>query len=475
MDADVEMAVDRDGHILGLRARLIADLGAYLQPLTPVPPVTAAMLLTGVYAIPAAEVELLGVATTKVPTGPYRGAGRPEAAYIVERMVDLAARDLGMDPVDLRRRNLIAPDRFPYDNLLGYVYDSGNYGRALERACALIAYERQREEQRLARQEGRLVGIGVSVYVERAGERLPEHARVVVESDGRVIVRPGSTAHGQGHETTFAQIAADVLALDPRAVVVQQGDSGALPRGGGTFASRSVAVGGSAVVLALRQIRAKASAIAAHLLEAGGDDIEWTDGRLAVRGSPARALAFAEIAAAAYQPNRLPPGMTPGLEAHGEFALPGPVFPFGACAAVVEIARETGEVRILRLAAVDDAGRVINPLLAEGQVLGATVQGLGQALCEEAIYDESGQLLTAAFTDYAVLRATAVPAVESEFQETPSPFNPLGAKGIGEAGAIGTPAAVANAVIDALAPLGIAHVDLPLTPPKLWRLLQSPV
>ena len=194
-----------------------------------------------------------------------------------------------------------------------------------------------------------------------------------------------------------------------------------------------------------------------------------------MRGSPARALAFAEIAAAAYQPNRLPPGMTPGLEAHGEFALPGPVFPFGACAAVVEIARETGEVQVLRLAAVDDAGRVINPLLAEGQVLGATVQGLGQALCEEAIYDESGQLLTAAFTDYAVLRAAAVPAVESEFQETPSPFNPLGAKGIGEAGAIGTPAAVANAVIDALAPLGITHVDLPLTPPKLWRLLQSPV
>ncbi|KRT76919.1 MAG: aldehyde oxidase and xanthine dehydrogenase molybdopterin binding protein [Armatimonadetes bacterium CSP1-3] len=475
MDADVEMAVDRDGRIRGLRARLIADLGAYLQPLTPVPPVTAAMLLTGVYAIPAAEVELLGVATTKVPTGTYRGAGRPEAAYIVERMVDLAARDLGRDPVDLRRRNLIAPDRFPYDNLLGYVYDSGDYGRALERACALIAYERQREEQRLARQEGRLVGIGVAVYVERAGEGLPEYARVVVESDGRVIVRPGSTAHGQGHETTFAQIAADVLALDPRAIVVQQGDSGALPRGGGTFSSRSVAVGGSAVVLALRQIRAKASAIAAHLLEAGGDDIEWTDGRLAVRGSPARALAFAEIAAAAYQPNRLPPGMTPGLEAHAEFAMPGPVFPFGACAAVVEIARETGEVQVLRLAAVDDAGRVINPLLAEGQVLGATVQGLGQALCEEAIYDESGQLLTAAFTDYAVLRAAAVPAVESEFQETPSPFNPLGAKGIGEAGAIGTPAAVANAVIDALAPLGITHVDLPLTPPKLWRLLQSPV
>lgn len=473
LDADVEMAVDRDGRILGLRARLVADLGAYLLPLTPVPPVTAAMLMTGVYAIPAAEVQLLGVATTKVPTGPYRGAGRPEAAYIVEQMVDLVARDLGIDPVELRRRNLIPPDRFPYDNLLGYLYDSGDYGRALDRVCGLIGYDRQRVEQRRARGEGRLVGIGVSVYVERAGERLPEHARVAVEPDGRIIVWSGSTAHGQGHETTFAQIVADVLGVDPQAVTVRQGDSGALPRGAGTFASRSVTVGGSAVIQALRQIRTKMSAIAAHLLEAAGDEVEWVNGRLCVRGSPTRALTFPEVAAAAYQQTRLPPGMAPGLEADGEFALPGPVFPFGACAAVVEIKPETGDAQVLRLAAVDDAGRVINPLLAEGQVRGATVQGLGQAFREEAVYDDAGQLLTATFTDYALLRAGDVPAMESEFQETPSPFNPLGAKGIGEAGAIGTPAAVANAVIDALAPLGITHVDLPFTAPKLWGILRS--
>lgn len=475
VDAAAELAVTGDGRILGLRVRLVADLGAYLHPSTAMPPVTAAMLLTGAYAIPAVDVEVIGVATTRVPTGPYRGAGRPEAAFIIEQMVDRAARELGRDPVDLRRRNLIPPERFPYENLLGHTYDSGEYARALDRVCALIEYEQERAAQERDRAQGRVRGIGVSVYVERAGERLPEHAHVLVEPDGRVVVRSGSTAHGQGHETTFAQIAADVLDVDPGTVEVRQGDSAALPRGTGTYASRSITVGGSAVVLALREVRLMATAIAAHLLEANPDDIVWSEGTLHARGSPARAVAFAEVAAAAHRTDRLPSGMPPGLEAHAEFTLPGPVFPFGACAAVVEIAPETGEVTVLRLAVVDDAGRIINPLLAEGQVLGAVAQGLGQALKEEVLYDESGQLQSGTFTDYALMRAADLPLMQSEFQETPSPLNPLGAKGIGEAGAIGAPAAVANAVLDALAALGISHADPPFTSPKLWALLHPQV
>ncbi len=473
LEAEAELAVDAEGRFLGLRARLVADLGAYLYPLTPLPPVTASMLLTGVYAIPAAEVELVGVATTKVPTGPYRGAGRPEAAFIIERMVDLAAQELRVDPVELRRRNLIPPHRFPYPNGLGYTYDSGDYRGALERACALAGYTRRREEQRRGRAEGRLLGVGVAMYVERAGDTLAEHARIAVGPDGQVVIHPGSTAHGQGHETTFAQIVAELLGVDPAAVTVRQGDSAALPRGGGTFASRSVTVGGTAVFVAVERIRERAARIAAHLLEAAPADIVWADGAFSVRGVPGRAVTFAEVAAAAYRPERLPAGLDPGLEASGEFSLPGPVFPYGACVAVVEVDAQTGLVQVRHVAAVDDPGRVVNPLLAEGQVTGATVQGLGQALREQVVYDESGQLLTATFLDYGLMRASDVPSIAGELQETPSPFSPLGVKGIGEAGAIGTPAAVANAVMDALQPLGVRHLDLPLTAEKVWRVIRD--
>lgn len=473
LDAEVEVAVDAAGLIRAVRARLTADLGAYLYPPTPVPPISTAMLLTGPYAIGAAEVELLGVATNKVPTGPYRGAGRPEAAYIIERMVDLVAQEIRGDPIEVRRANLIPPDRFPYRTPLGFTYDSGQYARALDRACALLDYPRWRKEQRRAREGGRLLGVGVALYVERAGSGVWESAAVAVDPAGRVIVRTGSTAHGQGHGTMFAQIAADALGIDRSAIVVEQGDSAALPRGVGTFGSRSTTLGGSAVLLALEQIRTKATAIAAHLLEAAAGDIEWQDGRLAVRGSPARGLAFHEVAAAAHRPERLPAHLAEGLAASAEFSLPGPVFPFGAYAAVVEVERETGGVEVLRFVAVDDAGRIINPLLAEGQVIGATVQGLGQSLVEEVVYDGAGQLLTGTFADYGLLRAPRIPHVESAFLETPSPFNPLGAKGIGEAGAIGTPAAVASAVMDALLPLGIRHIDLPFTPEKLWRAVRE--
>jgi len=473
LEAEAELAVDAGGHFLGLRARLVADLGAYLHPLTPLPPVTASMLLTGVYAIPNVEVELVGVATTKVPTGPYRGAGRPEAAFIIERMVDLAAQQLRMDPVEVRRRNVIPPHRFPYPNGLGYTYDSGDYRGALDRACALAGYTRRREEQRCGRAEGRLLGVGVAMYVERAGDALAEHARISVGPDGKVAVYPGSTAHGQGHETTFAQIVAELLGVDPGAVTVRQGDSATLPRGGGTFASRSVTVGGSALFVAAERIRDRAARIAAHLLEAAPRDIVWADGAFFVRGTPGRAVTFAEVAAAAHRPELLPAGLDLGLEASGEFTLPGPVFPYGACIAVVEVDEQTGLVQVRQVTTVDDPGRVVNPLLAEGQVAGGTVQGLGQSLREQVVYDKSGQLLTATFLDYGLLRAQDVPPIAGELQETPSPFNPLGVKGIGEAGAIGTPAAVANAVMDALEPLGVRHLDLPLTPEKVWRAIRA--
>lgn len=473
IEAEMEMALASDGRITAVRARLLADLGAYLFLPTANVPVTTAMLLTGAYQIPAAEVELTGVTTNKVPTAPYRGAGRPEAAYLVERMVDLAAREVELDPVEMRRRNLIPPDRFPYRTPLGFVYDSGTYERAMNRACQVLEYDRWRATQRTSRPTGRLIGVGVATYVERAGARLWESAAASVGPDGRITVRMGSTPTGQGHETTFAQIAAEVLQVDPDTIIIRQGDSAVVPRGVGTFGSRSTTIGGSALWQTMEKIKAKLGSIAAHLLEVSAQDLEWSDGRIRVRGTPDRALTLAQVAAAAYRPGRLPEGMELGLEAATVFALSGPVFPFGTYAAVVEIDPETGTVTILRLVAADDAGRIVNPLLAEGQVIGASIQGLGQALSEEMVYDQDGQPLTAAFTDYALLRAAQAPAITSELLETPSPLNPLGAKGIGEAGSIAMPAAVANAVCDALAARGIRHLDLPLQPPKIWSAIRQ--
>jgi carbon-monoxide dehydrogenase large subunit len=431
LEADVELALAADGRILGLRASLFADLGGYLYATTAVAGHTTAMLLGGTYGIPAVSVELVGAATTKVPTGPYRGAGRPEAAFLIERMVDIAARELGLDPVDVRRRNFIPAEAFPYETPLGWTYDSGDYERCLAAAVELGGLATWREEQERARAEGRIVGVGVGMYVERAAG-LWESADVRVEEDGSVVVRTGSSPHGQGHETTFAQIAADELGVEPEAVRVIWGDSGEVPAGVGTFASRSVAMGGSALAVAAREL---------------------------VERAAAAGVSVGELAAA-----------EGGVEASGRFSS-GLVFASGAYLVVVEIERETGELRVLSLAAVDDSGRIVNPLLAEGQVLGATVQGLGQCLVEEAVHDAEGQLRTASFADYSLLTAAELPPIASRFVETPSPLNPLGAKGIGEGGAIATPAAVANAVADALAPFGVRHVDPPFTAAKLWRLL----
>jgi carbon-monoxide dehydrogenase large subunit len=476
LDVEMALALDRDGRILALRAHVVADLGAYLYPATAQVPITTSMLLTGTYAIPAAEVETLGMATNKVPTGPYRGAGRPEAAYLVERMLDLAASELGVDPVELRRRNLVPTNRFPYRTALGFTYDSGDYARALDRACELIGYDQRRREQAAASETPHhsLLGIGVAMYVERAGAQLWESAALTVSPAGRVIARLGSTPTGQAHETTFTQIAAEVLQIDPDLITVEHGDSAVVPRGVGTFGSRSTTIGGSALHVAAGRVRAKGSRIAAHLLEAPADDIIWADGRIYVAGAPERSVTFADVAAAAFNPVRLPHGIEMGLDEHVIFRLPGPVFPFGAYAAVVEVDPDTGGVAVLDFVAVDDIGRVVNPLTAEGQVIGGVIQGLGEAFTEEVVYDAGGQLLTATFADYGMPRADAVPPVRSEFLETPSPLNPLGVKGVGEAGSIAAPAAVASAVHDALRPLGVRHLDFPFTPARVWQAIHRP-
>lgn len=435
LQVEAELALAADAKVLGLRASMIADLGAYLYPTTAVAPITAAKLMTGCYVIRAAEVELLGVATNKVPTGPYRGAGRPEAAFVIERLIDLAAAELGLEPATMRRRNFIPPEAFPYRTALGFTYDSGNYPAALDRALRRVDYAALRAEQERARAEGRLFGIGIGMYVERCGPGW-ETASVRVEPAGRVVCRTGSTPHGQGHETTFAQIAADELGVEPDEVDVRWGDTAELPNGTGTFASRSVAVGGSALLLALRDVRAQ--------LESARE----REGR--------EDLGLFEAAP---------------LVAEARFELAGPVFSSGAYVAAIEVLADTGEVTVLRLVAVDDAGRIINPLLAEGQVVGAAAQGFGECFLEQTGWDEQGQPLALNLYEYHLPTAMSVPRVESELAETPSPLNPLGAKGVGEGGSIGTPAALANAVADALRPLGIRHLDPPFTPARVWAAL----
>ena len=438
VEADVELALDAVGRILAVKAEILADLGAYLLPTTAVPPHTTAMLMTGCYDVTAAAVSVRGARTDKVPTGPYRGAGRPEAAYFLELTVDRAARELGLDPVELRRRNLIRS--FPYRSALGWTYDSGDYARCLDRAVELARPER-----------GPLVGTGVAMYVERAGGNW-ESARVAVLKGGRVIACSGCSPHGQGHETTFAQIVAEGLGIDPGDVELRFGE---IP-GVGTYASRSVAMGGSALGLASVQILAQATTAAARLLHCRAEELvragrDWT-------APDGRTVCWGEAAA--------------GLEAEVRFESEL-VFGSGAYAAVVQIDADTGTPHVRRLAAVDDAGTIINPLLAEGQVLGGAVQGLGAVLTEEAIHDGDGQLRNASFAEYGVLGTIEVPPIATAFVETPTPNNPLGAKGIGEGGAIGTPAAVANAVADALAGVGAQAPDPPFTPEKLWRALRS--
>jgi aerobic carbon-monoxide dehydrogenase large subunit len=449
LEGELELALDRDGRMLGLRARLWADLGGYLLPTTSIPPHTAALLLTGCYDIPAAAVELFGALTHKVPTGPYRGAGRPDAAYMIERLVDGAARALAIDRIELRRRNLVRS--FPHRTPLGYVYDSGDYERCVDVALGLARIRgRPRSTPDTA------AGTGLALFVERAGGRW-EAAEVTADRGGHVTVRSSSRPHGQGHDTTFAQIAAARLGLPIERVTLRFGDSAEVPRGVGSFGSRSVAVGGSAVAIAIDELIAGGRAPAAALLDATVEEVEWDGhGRYAARG---RSVSFEDVAAAAPDP---------GLRAEARFDSQQ-VFSSGAYAAGVEIERATGRLRVLWLAAVDDAGTVINPLLAHGQVIGGAIQGLGECLAEEAVWDDAGQPLRATLLDYTLLTSADVPPIVTAEVATPTPLNPLGAKGVGEGGAIGSLAAVANAVADAL---GGIHVDPPYTDEKLWAVLQ---
>ncbi|MDA8290849.1 MAG: xanthine dehydrogenase family protein molybdopterin-binding subunit [Actinomycetota bacterium] len=467
MEADVELAVGAEGRFLALRASLAADLGAHLYPNTPNVAVTTCMLMTGCYDIEAVDVRLEGFATNKVPIGPYRGAGRPEAAFFVERVVDVAAARSGIDPVELRRRNLVASDAFPYDNGLGYVYDSGDYAGALDEACRLVDYEGVRAEQRAARESGRLVGVGIANYVERAAPGGWEVAEARLVAGGRVVLRVGSSAHGQGHETTFAQIAADALGVSPDDVEVRHGDSAEGPRGVGTFGSRSVTLGGSATLLACTELLARAGVVASSLARCELGDLDYRDGRWFPVGGTGDGVGLADVAAATLDAGE-------PIVAPARFDIEAPVFSFGTYGAVVEIDPETGRVDLRRVVAVDDAGVVVNPLLAEGQVVGSTVQGVGASLYEEVVHDADGQPLSGSFVSYGIPDAPGSAfELRTALRCTPSPRNPLGAKGIGEAGSIGVPPAVAGAVLDALAPFGVEHLDPPYSPERIWRLVRQ--
>ncbi|HXP14413.1 MAG TPA: molybdopterin cofactor-binding domain-containing protein, partial [Actinomycetes bacterium] len=471
---EVELAATRDGRITGLRARLVADGGAYPGEAPPNVSSTRYMA-SGVYRIAKVEVAWACVATNTTPVAAYRGAGRPEATAMVERAVDLLAARLRMDPVELRRRNLIPARAFPYTTATRARYDSGDYEGALDRVLEAAGYEALRAEQAGRRERGdvRQLGIGLSVYVEVTGGG-SEYGEVVVEADGRVTVRTGVSPHGQGHETAFAQLISTTLGVGGDQVTVVHSDTAALPRGDGTMASRSLQIGGSAVVQAATQVLDKATALAAHLLEAPVEDVALFPGEgLGVAGAPETALAWAELAAAAADPARRPPGMGPGLEAAVDFEPDQSTFPFGAHLAVCEVDTETGLVRLLRHVAVDDSGRILNPVLAEGQVHGGIAQGVAQALFEEVGYDAEGNCLNGNLAVYAMPAAPELPAFETERTETPTPLNPLGAKGIGESGTIGATPAVQNAVVDALAHLGVTHIDMPLSPERVWRAIRA--
>jgi carbon-monoxide dehydrogenase large subunit len=416
----------------------------------------------------------------------YRGAGRPEATYVVERMVDLAARQLSMDPVELRRKNFIPKDKFPYQTPVAFVYDSGDYEGALEKALEMLDYPALRKEQERLRKQDRYLGIGFSTYLEACGlapsavagslgaqAGLYESATVRVTPTGKVTVLTGSHSHGQGHETTFAQVVADQLGIPIEDVEVIHGDTGQVPFGMGTYGSRSGPVGATAVYQSVQKVKEKATKIAAHLLEASENDVVFENGKFSVKGSPDRSKGWGDVALMAYLAHNIPKGLEPGLEALSFYDPSNFVFPFGTHIAVVEVEKDTGEVKVVRYVAVDDLGKVINPMIVDGMVHGGIAQGVAQALWEHAEYDEEGQLLTGSLMNYAIPHAGDLPSIEVARTETPSPVNPLGVKGAGETGTIASTAAVANAVMDALSPFGVRHLDMPLTPARIWEAIRG--
>jgi aerobic carbon-monoxide dehydrogenase large subunit len=475
----VEAAATRDGKVTGMKVYGISDLGAYSQLFTDVIMIAFGYPVScGAYDIKNIHLSADIVFTNKAPTDAYRGAGRPEATYIAERVMDMVAHELGKDPVEVRRINFIKPDQFPYKSAAGAVYDTGEYEKALDKALAIVDYRNLRAEQARKRAEGKLMGIGVSSYIEICGfgpkgsapVGLYESARVRVEQSGTVMVYTGSSPHGQGEETSFAQIVAEEFGVPIDNVLVMHGDTDSTPEGRGTYGSRTLAVGGSAVFTAVQRLKEKMKLIASHMLEASPSDVTLEDGKFFVSGSPQKAVSFTEVAMTANLSNTLAPGIEPGLETTAFWEPEACVFPFGTHICVVEIDKDTGDTEIKRFVAVDDCGRQINPLLVEGQVHGGIAQGVGQAMYEQVIYGEDGQLLTATLTDYAVPITTELPSYELDSTVTLTPVNPLGVKGVGEAGTIGSTPAVANAVADAL---GLAHVDMPFTREKLWKIIHQ--
>src|SRR3989338_8872577 len=478
---DVEAAVTKDGRILALKVRLTADLGAYHQLLTAVIPTLTGLLLLGCYKIPAVKIEYVGVFTNKMATDDYRGAGRPEATFLIERMVDLVALDLGIDPVEVRRKNFPRPKDFPYSTPTGVIYDSGNYEATLKKALEQVDYTKLREEQKRLWKQGRYLGIGLSTYVEICAmgpsSAMPaggwESGTVRIEPTGKVTVLTGASPHGQGQETSFAQIVADELGISPEDVIVTHGDTQAVPYGIGTFGSRATAVGGTAMFLSLQKLKQKLARMAGHLLKVDPKRIEIGEGKLFVKGSPKKSKTFLEVVQAAYMAKTLPAGFEPGLEATTFFEPSNFTFPFGAHVCVVEVDAETGDVHIRRYVAVDDCGNVINPLLVDGQVHGGIVQSIGQALFEEAVYDENGPLGPGDVMNSAARGAAGVPPPEPARGGRPSPVNPMGVKGVGEAGTIAATPAVVNAVVDALRPLGVRDIQMPLKRERIWKILQA--
>ena len=484
---DVEVAVDKNGKVLGLRATSWSDMGAYLSTAAPgIPTILHGLMLSGPYTIPAIKEDVYGVYTNTTPVEAYRGAGRPEATFILERMMDKIATKLGIDPVDVRMKNLIPRFENGYTVPTGLTYDSGNYEGALQKLVDYANYKNLRREQAEARKKGRYLGIGVASYVEICGlgpsqvagavgfqGGLWESAIVRFHPTGKVHVFIGANPHGQGEETTFAQIVADEVGVDVNDVKVVHGDTDLTPMGWGTYGSRTTAVGGAALAIATRKVKEKAKVIAAHLLEAAAEDLDYADGKFFVKGSPGKAKSIQDVALMAHVAWNMPAGVDPGLEASAFYDPPNFTYPFGSHLAVVEVDAETGQVDVIRYVAIDDCGPKINPVLVEGQVHGGVVQGIGQALWEQAVYDKNGQLLTGSMLDYALPRSDRLPEIEVLSTVTPSPHHPLGVKGIGEAGTIASTAAVYNAVLDALSPFGVETINMPFTPERVWQAIQA--
>jgi carbon-monoxide dehydrogenase large subunit len=471
---EVELGAKSDGTLVGIKVRLVADCGAYPGDAVIMPFLTGQMS-SGVYRMPRVDFAYRAVVTNTTPIGAYRGAGRPEATALVERAMDQLAARLDLDPAELRRRNFIPPDDFPHQTVAGARYDSGEYARALELLLEAAGYDELRDAQASRRESGdvRQLGLGLCTYVELTGLGT-EMGSCTVDEDGTVTVKTGTSPQGQGHETTWAQLVSWTLGVPMSAVRIVHSDTARVPRGMGTMGSRTLQVGGSAMINATREVLDKGRALAAHLLEAAVEDVQVVPGEgLGVAGTPSATVSWAELATAAADPERLPEGMDPGLDAIADFETPDSSYPFGAHLSVVEVDTETGMTKLVRHVTVDDSGRIANPLLAEGQIHGGIAQGVAQALYEEMAYDEDGNCLAGSLTSYALPTAAELPFFETARTETPSPLNPLGAKGIGESGAIGATPAVWNAVVDALAHLGVDNIDMPATPQRVWNAIAA--